>query len=85
MHGVVDPVLALLDLDLGRAADTDDGNAANTWGQIVARREAAGRPIGVMDAFIAATAETHGLTLVTRSAADFESAVTAIVTPWRPK
>ena len=28
MHRVVDAVLALLDLDLGRAADADDGNAA---------------------------------------------------------
>jgi predicted nucleic acid-binding protein len=35
-------------------------------GQIVARPEAIGRPINAMDAFIAATAHVHGLTLVKR-------------------
>ena len=38
---------------------------------LVARREAKGRPIGVMDAWMAATAETRELTLVTRNTADF--------------
>jgi hypothetical protein len=33
MHGVVNPVLALLDLDLGRAADADHGDAAGELGQ----------------------------------------------------
>ncbi len=33
MHRVVDAVLALLDLDLGGAADADDGNAARQLGQ----------------------------------------------------
>ena len=33
MHGVVDPVLALLDLDLGRAADPDHRHAAGELGQ----------------------------------------------------
>jgi toxin FitB len=34
------------------------------------------------DAFIAATAEVHGLALVTRNASDFEATVKTIVTPW---
>ncbi len=59
-----------------------DGNIAEDWGKIVARREALGRPIGAMDAFIGATAEVHDLTLVTRNAPDFESSVKAIVNPW---
>src|SRR5206468_138031 len=33
MHGILDPVLALLDLDLGGAADLDDGHAAGKLGQ----------------------------------------------------
>ena len=33
MHGVLDPVLALLDLDLGGAADLDDRHAAGQLGQ----------------------------------------------------
>jgi toxin FitB len=59
-----------------------DDVVADQWGTIVARRESLGRPIGAMDALIAATAETHGLTLVTRNIADFESAVSATLNPW---
>jgi hypothetical protein len=49
---------------------------------VVARREAIGRPIGVMDAFVAATANVHSLQLVTRNESDFKSAVKEIVNPW---
>jgi predicted nucleic acid-binding protein len=59
-----------------------DGAIADAWGKVVARSEAAGRPIGVTDAFIAATAEVHGLALVTRNASDFEPALKAVVNPW---
>jgi predicted nucleic acid-binding protein len=59
-----------------------DGAIAESWGTIVARSEAAGRPIGVMDAFIAATAEVHSLALVTRNARDFEPVLKTIVNPW---
>lgn len=65
----------------GRVLPMDEPIAA-AWGVIVARREAKGRPIGVMDAWIAATAETHELTLVTRNAADFRDAVSAVLDPW---
>jgi len=59
-----------------------DHIVADVWGKVVARSEAAGRPIGAMDAFIAATAEAHGLTLVTRNASDFEASIKAIINPW---
>lgn len=55
---------------------------ADACGRLVARSESLGRPIEPRDAFIAATAEVHGLTLVTRNAPDFETTVKAIVTPW---
>ena len=55
---------------------------ADTCGRLVARSESAGRPMEPRDAFIAATAEVHGLTLVTRNASDFEATVKAIATPW---
>lgn len=55
---------------------------ADTWGDLVARREAAGRPIRAMDAFIAATANVHALALVTRNVSDFESSVGDLVNPW---
>ena len=65
----------------GRVLPLDEAIAA-AWGVIVARREAKGRPIGVMDAWIAATAETHELTLVTRNTGDFREAVTSTLNPW---
>ncbi len=59
-----------------------DESVADAWGRVVARCSAVGRPIEPMDAFIAAIAEVHGLTLVTRNVSDFESSVGAIVNPW---
>jgi predicted nucleic acid-binding protein len=59
-----------------------DGATADTWGKLMARRHAVGRPISVTDAFIAATAEVHGLTLVTRNAADFGATLKEIINPW---
>src|SRR6266516_2491656 len=52
---------------------------ATAWGKVVARSEAAGRPIGAIDAFIAATVETYDFILVTRNASDFESSVKSIL------
>lgn len=57
-------------------------DVADKWGRIVTRCEALGRPIGVMDAFIAATASAHELAVVTRNESDFESAVASVVNPW---
>ncbi len=59
-----------------------DNSIADVWGKIVARREAVGRPINAQDAFIAATAEIHGLTLVTRNAQDFKPTLKALLNPW---
>jgi toxin FitB len=59
-----------------------DAAVADKWGRIVAQREALRRPIGAMDAFIAATARVHELTLATRNRADFASSVDVIVNPW---
>lgn len=55
---------------------------ADEWGKLVARREAQERPIHAMDALLAATAEVHALTLVTRNDSDFQSTVKLVVNPW---
>jgi toxin FitB len=55
---------------------------AESWGTITANCESRGRPISAMDAFVAACAEYHGLTLVTRNAADFTGVVRTLVNPW---
>ena len=59
-----------------------DARTANTWGRIMARGQARGRPLGTMDAFIAATAEQHDLTLVTRNLSDFDGLGIRLLSPW---
>jgi predicted nucleic acid-binding protein len=59
-----------------------DAAIANAWGRIMTRGQATGRPVGTMDAFIAATAEQHNLTLVTRNVADFDVLGIQLVNPW---
>ena len=58
-----------------------DHPIAEAWGRTVSRSEAMGRPMGAMDAFLSATAETHRLTLVTRNVSDFP-ALKAVLNPW---
>ena len=60
-----------------------DGAVADEWGRLVARHDTLGRPIHAMDALIAATAQVHALTLVTRNASDFEASVKSVVNPWK--
>jgi predicted nucleic acid-binding protein len=55
---------------------------AEAWGQVVARCQAKGRAIGIMDAFLAATAEVHTLTVVTRNTSHFEVLGGSVLNPW---
>jgi predicted nucleic acid-binding protein len=48
----------------------------------MARSKSMGRPIETRDAFIAATAEVHGLTLATRNTSDFEPTLKTVISPW---
>jgi predicted nucleic acid-binding protein len=59
-----------------------DDAIADCWGRIIADREASGRPMSVMDGLIAATAEYHDLTLVTRNSSDFDPLRNRLLNPW---
>ncbi len=59
-----------------------DRVVAESWGVVMARASASGRSMATMDGFLAATAATHDLTLVTRDAADFRGAGVAVFNPW---
>lgn len=59
-----------------------DIETADAWGRIMARGQASGRPVGPMDAFIAATAERHDLTLATRNISDFDALGIRLINPW---
>jgi predicted nucleic acid-binding protein len=65
----------------GRILPIDEA-IASAWGDVVAQRELRGRPISTMDAFLAATARVHGLTLVTRNQTDFDGTLPAVANPW---
>ena len=59
-----------------------EATIADVWGRIMSRCSAVGKPIGVMDAFFAATAEVHALTLVTRNVSDFTASGISLLNPW---
>jgi predicted nucleic acid-binding protein len=66
----------------GRRILPIDLRVAEACGGVMARSESMGRPIEARDAFIAATAEVHGLTLVTRNTSDFKPTLKVIISPW---
>jgi hypothetical protein len=58
-----------------------DAPVLQVWAQIAARSELAGHPLPVMDALLMATAQCHGLTVVTRNRQDFSS-YPQVFDPW---
>lgn len=65
----------------GRVLDID-GPIAESWGKVMAYSQKTGRHVGAMDAFFAATAVVHRLTLVTRNIRDFEGLGIGLLNPW---
>ncbi len=59
-----------------------DRAVARTWANMTAGAISAGKTPSYADALIAATALTHGLTVVTRNVADFRAVTTDVVNPW---
>jgi toxin FitB len=59
-----------------------DEPIAELWGRLAAQGERAGRPIPVIDGLIAATAQYHDLTFVTRNTADLTATAVSLFNPW---
>jgi predicted nucleic acid-binding protein len=81
-----DELQAWVGLDLverftGRIIDIDLDTAL-CWGKIQGEAERAGEKLPVMDALIAATAEAHGLVVVTRNVRDMERCGARVCNPW---
>ena len=59
-----------------------DAAVADACGRIIASAEAMGRRMELMDGLIAATAEIHRMTVITRNTSHFEPAVKEVLNPW---
>ncbi len=81
-----DELQAWVGLDLverftGRILDVDLETAL-CWGRLQGAAEQAGDKLPVMDSLIAATAEAHGLMVVTRNVRDMERCGVSVCNPW---
>lgn len=59
-----------------------DADAADLYAEIAASRRAVGRPMGVLDAMIAAVARSRGAVVATRNLKDFVDCGVDLVDPW---
>ena len=60
-----------------------DRRVAEIWGIIMTRGAAASIRLPILDTLIAATAEHHGMVIVTRNTRDFAYAAVACLNPWQ--
>lgn len=56
-----------------------DAAVADRWGRMLAQ---AGRPVAAIDSLLAATAQRHGLILVTRNVRDVADLGVQVLNPW---
>lgn len=59
-----------------------DSAVMKTWGRITRDAPLRGQPVGYVDSLLAATAITHGLTLVTRNTKDVAALPVPTLNPW---
>lgn len=57
----------------------------NKWGSILATAEKNGKPLPAIDSLIAATAQVHDLSIVTRNTQDMEGSGVEVINPWTYK
>ncbi len=60
-----------------------DTTVIERWAELQASARNAGQRMPLIDSLLAATALSHGLTLVTRNIADFEMAGVELLDPWK--
>lgn len=60
-----------------------DQRATDPYALLKGSRERAGRPIGLLDAMIAAIARVYGAAVVTRNVADFAACGVDVFDPWQ--
>ena len=61
---------------------TIDAPTMFIWGSLVARLEASGQPMGLMDSLIIASALQNNLIVATRNVADFLPSGVQVINPW---
>ena len=54
----------------------------NKWGEILAIAEKSGNPLPAIDSLIAATAQVHDLSVVTRNTQYLEGSEVEVINPW---
>lgn len=59
-----------------------DEPVANRWGLLAAHAKRKGKPCAVIDGLLAATAQHHNLTIVTRNVGDFAEVQVPVLNPW---
>jgi predicted nucleic acid-binding protein len=72
----------VFDIELGGRLLAFDRDAADAFAVIRSLRRAAGLPVGVADAMIAAIAQSRRATVATRNVRDFVGCGVDIVNPW---
>ena len=60
-----------------------DGEVADRWGRLSGEAEKKGQKVPVIDGLLAATALTHGLTLVTRDIKNVKQTEAVVFNPWQ--
>lgn len=76
LHEVVVPQFESRILDV-------DPAVARRWGRLQGEALRRGKPLPVIDSWIAATAQEHGLAVVTRNIGDFERIDVRCINPWQ--
>lgn len=60
-----------------------DGNVALAWGALTSQGDDMGRPLPVTDGLLLATAQVHGLTMVTRNIGDVDGRGVTVLNPYQ--